>query len=266
MTYRRQPLLGLVVVFGLAALPALAQTPPTVDTLKQVLEKRLQSLKPGGMTERNVLFQVVRPGTPNAGSYPFQVTAIVRDYGPGYPANRFYGETCVGRMNQWVFTLAPDAFGGWQVDGRMTVSLGPDLECKKNPAAGVSSIPLSSLSGSPAPAGAIGPSPAANAPAATAARSGQGVAQGAYECWANGEARMLLNFTVTGNGRYKDSEGASGSFTMDPATTRIVFKGGMLDGVMPAGFYAVYHEPKGTPTVSFRNAGGSEASFCEKKR
>ncbi len=266
MTQRRRLLSGLLIVFGLAALPVWAQTPPTVDTLKQVLEKRLQSLKPGGMTERNVLFQAVRPGTPNAGSYPFQVTAIVRDYGPGYPANRFYGETCVGRMNQWVFTLSPDAFGGWQVEGRMTVSLGPDLECKKNPAAGVSSIPLSTLSGSAAPVGAIDPPRAADAPKASATPSGQGVAQGAYECWANGSARMLLNFTITGIGRYKDSAGASGSFTLDPATTRIVFKGGMLDGVMPDGFYAIYHEPQGRPTVSFRSARGSEASFCQKTR
>lgn len=30
--------------------------------------------------------------------YPFSVTGLIRDYGPGCPANRFYGDTCIGRM------------------------------------------------------------------------------------------------------------------------------------------------------------------------
>ena len=87
-----------VVAFGImlrAGTPA-----PSVDTLKQVLNKRLQSLRPDGMTERNVLFQEVRAGSPAPGSYPFQVTAVIRDYGPGYPANRYYGETCVSRLEK----------------------------------------------------------------------------------------------------------------------------------------------------------------------
>ncbi len=52
------------------SVPVRARKTPTVDTLKQALEKTLQSLKPAGMTERNVLFQEVRAGKPNAGSYP----------------------------------------------------------------------------------------------------------------------------------------------------------------------------------------------------
>jgi hypothetical protein len=32
---------------------------------------------------------------------------------------------------------------------------------------------------------------------------------------------------------------------------------------MPDGFVAVYHEPRGTPTLSFRSGRGSEAAFCE---
>ena len=104
MTHPWRESLLFVVAISLAA-PAWAQKEPTPETLKQVLEKRLLTLTPAGTTARTVLFQEVRAGKANAGSFPFQVTALIRDYGPGYPANRYYGETCVGRMNQWVFTL-----------------------------------------------------------------------------------------------------------------------------------------------------------------
>lgn len=240
-----------------------AAAAPTADTLKQVLTKRLKSLRPSGMTERDVLFQEVRAGRADGGTYPFQVTALIRDYGPGYPANRYYGETCVGHLDKVRFVLVTDDFGDWKVEGAMT----PPMEthqCKKNPAAGATSIPLASLEGTPAPAGAI---PAAAAPAAVGGQSAVSkVAQGSYECWANGSARMLLNFSIAGGTQYKGSDGKTGAYVYDAKTGRIIFKGGALDGALPDGFYAVYHEPKGRPTVSFRSPRGSEASFCEKVR
>ena len=49
--------------------------------------------------------------------------------------------------------MVPDAFGGWQVQGAMTVSLGPDSTCTDNPSEGASSFPLSTLTGTRAPAG-----------------------------------------------------------------------------------------------------------------
>lgn len=90
------------------------------------------------------------------------------------------------------------------------------------------------------------------------------VALGAYECWAFNTSRMNLNFQVTGSGSYRASDGSSGHFTFDPASKRIQFTGYLADS-MPEGFTAIYHEPKGLPTVSFRGRGGTEASFCEKK-
>ena len=214
-------------------------------------------------TERNVLFQNVRQVAGNAGSYQFEVTALIRDYGPGYPRNRYYGQTCVGKMNQRLFTFGPDGKGGWGIDGRFTVGMGPDQQCKNNPGESISSFPLASLSGTPAPEGPI-TSPGGSAAAAADARGQGGVAAGSYECWANGQARMLLNFTIGGGGKYTDSDGKVGSFGFDAKTARIVFKGGLLDGFMPQAFFAIYHEPQGRPTVSFRNSGGSEATFCEK--
>ena len=86
---------------------------PTPDVLKQVLTKRLLSLRPEGYSERQVLFQSVTPAPKKGAFYPFTVTALIRDYGPGYPANKFYGETCVGKMDNWVFNLSPGANGEW---------------------------------------------------------------------------------------------------------------------------------------------------------
>lgn len=236
---------------------------PATDTLKQVLTLRLQKLTPSGMTERQVLYQEVRAGTPNGGFYPFQVTAVIRDYGPGYPPNRYYGQTCVGHLDQVEFIMHADNFGGWDVQGAMTPPLNT-TQCKPNPSAGASSIPLSSLTGAQAPSG--NPAPPATEPARATASGGSGrVAVGSYECWGNGSARMLLNFTVRSASQYTGSDGKPGSFSVD-ANGRITFKGGALDGAMPSGFYAVYYEPEGLPTVSFRSPRGTEASFCQKTR
>ncbi len=91
------------------------------------------------------------------------------------------------------------------------------------------------------------------------------VATGSYECWAHGQARMLLNFKVTGKDTYA-GESSKGSFTYDSASGKVTFKGGHLDGMMPKGFTTIYHEPHGKPTVSFRGPSGGEASFCERAR
>jgi len=92
------------------------------------------------------------------------------------------------------------------------------------------------------------------------------VTLGSYECWAHGSPRLLLNFKIRSASAYSDSSDKPGTFTYDAKTTRIVFKGGLLDGAMPNGFYTIYYEPQGKPTVSFRSASGNEASFCELKR
>jgi len=94
------------------------------------------------------------------------------------------------------------------------------------------------------------------------ASSGLTPPKGDYKCWGNGEARLLMNFTVLSGNQYRDSEGKTGSFTV-AADGKVTFKGGLLDGAMPTGFYVVYHTPKNHPTFSFRSPRGSEAQFCE---
>lgn len=104
----------------------------------------------------------------------------------------------------------------------------------------------------------------AAAPAARADGAATQVAIGSYECWAFNSARMDLNFEVTAPGRYTAAaDGSEGSFSFDASSGQIRFNG-YLGEAMPDGFTAVYHEPNGRPTVSFRGRSGSEASFCEK--
>ena len=143
MRHRRHLSLMFLAAAVLATCGTSAAQPskaPGPEVLKQVLNKKLQGFKPDGTTERNVLFQTVVAGTRNGGSFPFRVTLAIRDYGPGYPANRYYGETCVRRITEGLYTLSPDASGEWQVEGRMTPELS-QTTCQPNPSAGVSSMP-----------------------------------------------------------------------------------------------------------------------------
>lgn len=89
------------------------------------------------------------------------------------------------------------------------------------------------------------------------------VPTGSYECWAYGRARLLLNFTVTGTGRYRASDDSTGTFSYNPQTKALKFAGYLAD-VLPKGFTTIYHEPKGMPTVSFHAADGEEITYCEK--
>ena len=105
------------------------------------------AVKPADVTERNVVFLDVQAGAANGGAYPYQVTAIIRDYSPGYPANHFYGETCVGRLAgvRWRFIVIRNSFGEWQADGPVTLQSGEGRQCTPNPSEGVSSMPLAGL-------------------------------------------------------------------------------------------------------------------------
>jgi hypothetical protein len=217
---------------ALVCLPLAHAQAPSTGTLKQLLNQRLLKLTPAGSTERQVLFQEVRAGAPNGNEYPFQVTLLIRDYGPGYPANRFYGETCVGRMDKKEFLVSRDAYGDWQVTGAMTVAHGPDLVCKPNPSAGVSSIPLASLQGTPAQAGNP---PAAVVPVASPAEQqnkggASSLATGEWACYGSGGRVLIgLGFKVEGNGQYTDLDRKSrGTYTVQSGT--ITFTGGHLNG------------------------------------
>jgi Caspase domain len=109
----------------------------------------------------------------------------------------------------------------------------------------------------------LGPHPPV-IPLDTTARPNAHVAAGMYECWGNGQARTLMNFTVRDASHYAGSYNGTGTFSFDAETTRITFKGGSLDGVLPDGWYAIYHAVRGRPTISFVSEAGAAATFCEK--
>ena len=116
------------------------------------------------------------------------------------------------------------------------------------------------------PATGMGQAPTVSRPIPTNSANGDaGVPQGQYQCWSSNRANLTLNFTIAGGNRYTGYNGSQGTFSFDAGSTRITFRGGSLDGVLPAGFYAIYHTPQGRPTVSFRNVSGNEAAFCQKR-
>jgi hypothetical protein len=198
---------------------------PSVEQFKQVLNAHLQALRIEGFTERTVLFQDVQPGKPNGGYYPFVVTAIVRDYGPGYPPNHYYGTTCVGKMDQWKFDMLRDDTGKWIVQGRMTVS---DSVCKNNPSEGVSATPASSLPGAPASS-----EPLAGAQPATKSTGSAGnLYLGEYACYGTGGRMMAgMGFHLKTGGKYDDPDrGRAGTYDYDAGESTISFHGGFLDG------------------------------------
>lgn len=218
------------IFFGLAAAAVLgacgsSSAAPGVDELKLALETRLQKLKPQGFQERTVLYQEVTPSGSSGGRYGFKVTLTLHDYGMGYPANRYWGQTCVGKMDKWPFELMPDGAGGWQVQGRLTIT---DNVCKNNPAEGASAMPLAGLTGK-----RLDPSTVASAKSPVASGGvGGGVNLGQWACYGSGSRLMAgMGFVLKAGGKYTDSDGGrAGSYQHDAAKASITFSGGFLDG------------------------------------
>jgi hypothetical protein len=136
-------------VFGGAAMAGHDQ--PTIEEVAQALDKAWMALKSDGVSKRSALFESIEAGQPNGETYPFRVTAIIRDYGPGYPPNKYFGQTCVRKIPDEPYRVSRDAFGNWQAQGRMTVFNSGD-RCENNSSEGATSIPLESLPGQPTPA------------------------------------------------------------------------------------------------------------------
>lgn len=218
------------IVFGLAAGLVLSacgssSAAPGADELKLALEEKLQKLKPTGFQERTVLYQEVTPSGSSGGRYSFKVSLALHDYGKGYPANRYWGQTCVGKMDKWPFELLPDGAGGWQVQGRLTIT---NNVCKDNPAEGISALPLAGLPGQRLDAATVA---RAKSPLATGGLGG-GAAPGEWACYGSGSRLMAgMGFVLKPGGKYTDTQGGrAGNYQHDAAKASITFRGGFLDG------------------------------------
>jgi hypothetical protein len=216
---------GLVLVLAALLIPKpVFAGGPSVELLKQKLNAQLQLLKPVGYTVRTVLFQDVRPGKQDGAYFPFQVTAVIHDYGPGYPRNAFYGATCVGKLDKVKFDMRADAFGGWIVEGAMTPTI---HECKDNPSEGVSSMPLAGLTGRQAQAASA--SERAEKPASTGTA---GLYVGEYSCYDAGNQMMAgMDFRMVAGGKYTDGDGKrGGTYAYKASESAVSFHGGFMDG------------------------------------
>ncbi|WP_146151850.1 hypothetical protein [Ahniella affigens] len=191
---------------------------PSTDQFKSALNDELQSLRPDGFTERTVLFDKVVPAGSNGPKHSFIVTATIHDYGPGYPSNGYYGQTCVRKMDAWTFDMVPRGDGAWIVQGRMTVT---DGECVNNTQEGQAAIALASLPGQTA--AKVAP------PVSTGAGS---IVLGEYACYGTGGRLMAgMGFELDDDGSYVDLDGErGGDWEHDEASATIQFSGGFLDG------------------------------------
>lgn len=205
----------------LAAAPAFAaqDDAPSAETFKVELNAQMQKIR-GEAWTRTVLFQDVTPGKPNGQTYPFLVNAIVHDYNPGFPPNKFYGITRVGKMEGYKFVMFRDEFNKWVIQGAMT----PEFNQKQNPSEGVSAIPLSSLPGTPVGKAAT--------QAKQPAPAGSKLHIGEYASYGTG-GRLLagLGFHLKDGGVYHDLDGKNaGKYVYDPSAATITFRGGFMDG------------------------------------
>lgn len=211
--------------------PGKAQS-PSVEVFKKVFNDHMQKLISPGYTKRNICFVQVTPGTPNGGYYPFKVTAYVHDYGPGYPANKYYGQTCLGKMDGWKFDMRKDAFGDWIVQGRFSVT---KSECKDNPSEGAESIPLASVPAPPYKPGAVNNTknnPATKTQQKPTESVFANLYLGEYACYGTGGRLMAgMGFILLPGGKYFDvDKKRGGTYTYSSLTSTIRFNGGFLSG------------------------------------
>jgi hypothetical protein len=209
------PALGL----ALAGSARAAEAPPSEAVLQQVLTAQLKKLKPDW--QRSVVYQQVRRVSSQGGYHRFTVTATTHDYNPGYPANRYYGETCLGKFTNEPIDMRRGPGGEWIVQGRLTP---PTSDCKNNPSQGVSAFPLAQLAGSQA---ATAPVPGVQA----ARPTGGQLYVGEYACYGTmGRMMTGMGFRLSG-GRYADLDGKrGGSYAYNPAAGTIKFNGGFMSG------------------------------------
>jgi hypothetical protein len=204
---------------------------PTVEQFKQQFYTQMQKLKPSDVTRRNVSFVEVVKGSPSGAYYPFKVTAYVHDYSPGYPANHYYGKTCVQKFDGLKYDMLKDNFGGWNIQGKFTASL-DDTKCANNPSQGLEALPLSSVQGTVYNATQIKQaSPNATLQKPAANKNGD-LYVGEYACYGTGSRLMAgMGFILKPNGTYVDVDNKrGGTYNYNSQKATISFNGGFLSG------------------------------------
>ena len=189
----------------------------------RVLDAKIQRSKPADMFRRTVLFKDVRAGEPSNGVYPFSVSLTVHDYSPGWGTNKYFGKTCLSKIDGARYTMALDRLREWAVEGPTTLS---DVKCVDNPLPRVSAFPIDSLKGT-----RVGKS--ADAPVVLTKELRTFVLKmGEYACVLPG-GRLAANrgFRLKTDKSYTDATGErGGKYVFEPFSTTLKFHGGFLDG------------------------------------
>lgn len=219
-----KPLIGLLACINLFSCNSEAQ--PSTEIFKEALVKRLQSLRPDGFERRTVKLVQVVPGKTNSGTTSYKVTAYIHDYDEGYPPNKYYGQTCVGKMDNWPFTMHKDASGEWIVQGKFTVT---DSDCQTNTAEGSESLPLADVPGTTYEPGKNNQAKK-NSPKTEENQDLLYI--GEYAAYGTGGRLMAgMGIILTKDNRYYDlDKKRGGTYNYDKKTATISFQGGFLSG------------------------------------
>ncbi len=218
------PLFVLLACITLFSCNSEAQ--PTAEIFKEAFVKRLQSLRPDGFDRRTVKIVQVTQGKTNSGTTSYKVTAYIHDYDEGYPPNQYYGQTCVGKMDNWVFTMHKDGSGEWIVQGKFTVT---DSDCKTNTSEGVESLPLTDVPGTTYEPGK---SKASNNSNSKKEEDKDLLYVGEYAAYGTGGRLMAgMGIILTNDNKYYDlDKKRGGTYSYDKTTATISFQGGFLSG------------------------------------
>ena len=158
-----------------------------------------------------------------SGTTSYKVTAYIHDVDNGYPPTNYYGQTCVGKMDNWPFTMHKDDYGEWVVQGAFTVT---NNECKNNPTEGSESISLAGLPGTVYVPGKTA------APVKNAGTKKSTLYIGEYAAYGTGGRLMAgMGMTLLAGNRYYDlDKQRGGSYTYNAQAGTISFNGGFLSG------------------------------------
>ncbi len=222
-----------------------------VEQFKKAFYKRMMELLPEGFEKRTLKFISVTQGASNGGFQNFKVTAYIHDYDEGYAPNKYWGQTCLSKVDALPYTMHKDAFGEWEVQGRFTMT-GANEKCENNPSQGVSFFPIDGVPGAVySPAATTTTKTETKIPAAKTA-NGQ-LYVGEYACYGYGNRIMAgMGFTLLAGGKYYDGDRQrGGTYVYNAAAGTISFIGGFLSGqkgtgVTLAGFQissTVFAEP-----------------------
>lgn len=195
-------------------------SPPSVEHVKSLVDRALQRSKGADITTRTVLFEQVEALGWEGRRGDFRVSATIHDYSAAGGAGK-HGRTCVAQLSKVKVEVIVD--GSYRLSNDPAPA--PLRECRDNPAAHRTAIPLASLPGEELPENF---SPVADEVERKRPGARGGLRATEYSCF--GEAsEPRLTIRLRSDGTYRAlSGGADGRWDVEGRTVR--FTDGILHG------------------------------------